>query len=167
MIKLLLIDEIVRGEFGMNEEKINIFDNKDFKKRYKSASYELTREGTDNKFFYDLLIETYNDKEQMKFIKMANDYFQFAPVYSWLMFNKDRIKDHYDPDGKLKIEDIKISSELKKAIGAFWGWVMQYDIKNNKSIKNKKVYKQNPVKQSLKRKNTFDFKTATLYDIDK
>ena len=90
---------------------------------------------------------------------MANDYLRLAPVYSWLMYNSETIKKNYDPKGKKEISEIQIPDNLKKAIGSFWGWVMQTD-------KNKE-YIQNPVKQSLKRKNTFGFKTATLYDIQK
>lgn len=141
----------------MKKERINFFEDENFKKKYKNANYELLKE--ENRFFYDLLINTYNDEVQIKFIKMANDYLRLAPVYSWLMYNSETIKKNYDPKGKKEISEIQIPDNLKKAIGSFWGWVMQTD-------KNKE-YIQNPVKQSLKRKNTFGFKTATLYDIQK
>lgn len=141
----------------MKKERMNFLDDENFKKTYKNANYELRKE--ENRFFYDLLINTYNDEEQIKFVKMANDYLRLAPVYSWLMYNIEVIKKNYDPKGEKDISEIQMPDNLKKAIGSFWGWVMLTD--------EKKEYIQNPVKQSLKRKNTLGFKTATLFDIKK
>ena len=147
----------------MNNKKINIFEDERFIKKYKNANYELKK--PENEFVFKLLINTYNDEEQIKFIKMANDYLKLAPVYSWLMYNSEALNKKYASDTKQKGKKELISDNLKKAIGSFWGFVMQTDEKNNKSIINNKKYIQHPVKQSLKRKNTFGFMTATLYDI--
>ena len=101
----------------MKKERINFFEDENFKKKYKNANYELLKE--ENRFFYDLLINTYNDEVQIKFIKMANDYLRLAPVYSWLMYNSETIKKNYDPKGKKEISEIQIPDNLKKCKSFF------------------------------------------------
>ena len=101
---------------------IDFCENTDFKEKYKYAYSVLTDNDLDErKFFHNLLIKTYNNKEQVQFIKMSNDYFQIAPVYSWLMFNSEEIMDFFKLQGNNNIKDMKISPEVRKAIRCCMG----------------------------------------------
>ncbi|MBR3325614.1 MAG: hypothetical protein IKG14_06215 [Clostridia bacterium] len=139
----------------MYKDKINILELDDFKKKYRSAYYTLKQEK--NNEFLELLNDTYNDDKQMHFIRMANDYLEYAPVYSWLIYNKEKIE-RFKNNNNME----KFSTELKQALGAFWGWVMQYDPVNNISIKWRNKYNKT-TKQKMRKKTTIDFKTATIF----
>lgn len=137
----------------MSSEKINFLEEQNFKNIYRSASKTLN----ENKDILEILIDTYNDERQMTFIKMANDYFEYAPVYSWLIYNKERIKEYCE-----KKKSDEIDKDIKQAIGAFWAWVMQHDPVNNISIRWRKKYTKQK-KQNMRKADTKNFKIATLY----
>lgn len=101
---------------------IDFFENINFKDKYKYAYSVLTDNNSDERnFFHNLLLKTYNDEEQVNFIKMSNDYFQIAPVYSWLMFNSEEIISFFNSQGNNNIKNMKISPEVRKAIRCSMG----------------------------------------------
>lgn len=151
------------------------FNKSDFAMIYKSASGILFKKTTEKEdpnaeYLYEpylrLLFDTYNNEEQMKFIKQANDYLDLSPVYVWVKLNEQRINEYYEKENvpdENKLEHTN-QSQLRISIGAFWGWVMMHDTHNNTSIRWMKKYGKKTKKHNINSKYAFGFKTATLFE---
>lgn len=138
------------------ENATTLFDRPefvDFKDKYRSAKAIL--ELDKNKWYLDLLTNTYDNEEEVNFIKRVNDLLEISVVYTWLKIHKDEIEDYQE---KLRDED-KLGGDnqrqLRISIGAFWGWIMQYDPKYNFNM-------HKYTKQRIKG-NLFNFHTAMRY----
>lgn len=150
------------------------FNKSDFAKIYKSASgilFKKTTEKEDNNAEYKyepylkLLFDTYNNEEEMKFIKQANDYLDLSPVYVWVKLNEQKINEYYNKEDVAYENKLEHSnqSQLRISIGAFWGWVMRSDTTNNTSIRWLKQYSKETKKHNINSKHAFGFKTAAIF----
>ena len=162
---------------NFDKKYLGDFDKKEFENIYKSAYGVLFKKTSENnneaeyvnELYLKLLLNTYNNKEDLRFIKKSNDYLNISPVYTWLKLNEDELKGYYEKNQIEKKLDNTENSLLRTTIGAFWGYVMMYDKKNNISIRWGKKYQKNlKKKHNIKRRNDNDnyawgFKTATLY----
>ena len=105
----------------MKKQVIKFYEcnNGDFAVKYRSA-YSTLVKNKENKEILEMLIDTYNDEKELEFIKMANDYFEYAPVRSWLMYHKNEL-DKYNYTKNGKIGNKLLNKEVKKAIrSVFW-----------------------------------------------
>ncbi len=73
-------------------------------------------------FLSNLCIECVKDKELLSNIKFCNDIFKIPPVKTFLVYNEEKIINHFGTKSSSKIQ---FTDKQKRGIGAFWGTIFK------------------------------------------
>ncbi len=133
----------------------------EFKNKYLTADAVLRKE----EFYLELLKQTYDNKEDMEFIKRANDILEEAPIITWMKINWEKINNYEKHLDKEKRLDSKTQRAVRISLGAWWGYVYRFSekYKGQYEVKERKRVNVKNVKNKNKKGYMFGIKMATVF----
>lgn len=90
-----------------------------FKDNYRSAKAILEK----NAWYLELLTKSYDNKEEVNFIKKVNDLLEISPVYTWLKIHQQELENYQNKLGKGKKLEDNEQSQLRISIRRILGLV--------------------------------------------